>query len=189
MILADAMMSPQSPTGLFAMSVVEADESARIPRSMTQWHVEVLTLWADFCRPWRLNGTHRVSPLHRPISMGSVPDSNPENTGWRWISADWRQIKTVKPDVCEWVVHGDYIHCFWTPAAVCLRSNGEYGQMRSLPVAGAFLPGTNAGLLPYGCLVRVSSSRLGVGRPTCNCFDSKPKRPVTLRRTVDSLIR
>lgn len=164
MISANAAVSPQCPTGARSMPV-------RMPRPMTQWHLNAAALWTGCCSPCGLNGTRRVSPLHNPISTGSAPGSNPQITGWWTISADWR-IRETKPAVNEWGVFGGNRHRFWTPTA----------SSRSSAVGAAF-PRPNAGSLPYGCLAGISSVRPGAGRYILSYLDSKPIRTV-IRRSV-----
>lgn len=137
MISANAAVSPKSPTGARNMPV-------RMPRPMTQWRLNAVALWTGFSSPCGLNGTRRVSPLHRPISTGSAPGSNPQITGWWTISRN-DGIRETKPAANEWGVFGGNLQCFWTLTA----------YSRSSAVGAAF-PRPNAGLLPYGCLAGIS---------------------------------
>jgi len=162
MISANAAVSPKSPTGARSMPV-------RMPRPLTQWHLDAVALWTGRCSPCGLIGTRRVSPLHNPISTGSAPGSNPQITGWWTIGAS---LRDTKPAVNEWGVSGGYQQRFWTPTA----------SSRS-PAVGAALPRSNAGLLPYGCLAGISSVRLGAGRYFLSYLDSKSIRTV-IRRSV-----
>ncbi len=171
MISANAMVSPQCPTGVRSTPV-------RMPGPVTQWHDDAVVLWTGSCSPWRLNGTHRVSPHHRPISTGSVPDSNPAKTGWWTIGLGLRE---TKPAVYEWGVFGEKRHCFWTSVAFRLRSTSFGGQSSSWPTVGAIFPRSNAGLLPYGCLAGSLSVRPGEQRQYLSLLNLKPRRLVSMR--------
>lgn len=158
MISANAAVIPRCPTGV-PSSACEAGRPVRLPRPMTQWRFDAVALWTGLRSPFGLNGTRRISPLHRLISTGSVPGSNPQQTGWWTIGLGLRE---TKPDVYEWRVSGEKRQCFWTLAA-CRRALA----------AGATLPRSRTGLLPYGCLARISPAGMSGRTASLNLHKRK----------------
>jgi len=152
MISANAAVSPKSPTGAASAPVPLRAGPVPLPRPRTHWRIDAGgALWTGARSPWRLNGTRRVSPLHRPTSTGSAPASNPITTGWLTIGFG---LTVTKPAVFEWAVCGVNQVSFWMPAAMCLRSERP-GHSSRAPAASATLPASRAGSYPYGCLAGI----------------------------------
>ena len=152
MNIANAAVSPQCPTGAQMMPV-------RLPRPSYLWRFDAdQASWTGERSPGALNGTRRVLPsFHRQLTKGSVPGSNPKQTGWRFRSA--------KPDRIEWGVFGDHYACFWTSAAVP-RFKRRINESR----AGGWGDRTtrsSSGLLPDECL----AGSLRPSRSTPSCID------------------
>ena len=137
--MSDRGDEPEVRTGVQNMSV-------RIPRQAIPWRSNAIdTLWTDSVTSLVLNGSLRVSLLHRPFSTRSAPGPNPLPTGWWTIGLGLRE---TKPHVLSGQCSG-----FTNIVSVCCQ-----------PLLRAMQQSRTASAMRDhimdGCLARISLSQL-----------------------------